>query len=120
MTNLGPCPSCGNTKPCITRKTLPNGKCVCIIECMDEAPAINFSVRGVGETEKEAYEMAVLFWNIRYKLTCKSSYCKETDEWQCHECGGTLQACAMFDPDVDGFVSSPKFCPNCGAVVLDD
>lgn len=66
-------------------------------------------------TKAEAFER----WNTRYKRTCKSSYCKETDERQCHERGGTLQACAMFDPDVDGFVSSPKFCPNCGAEVID-
>ena len=58
-------------------------------------------------------------WNSRYEPTCTSSYCKETDEWQCDTCGGTLQECAMFDPDVDAFVDVPKYCPNCGKRVVE-
>lgn len=73
------------------------------------------------QTNEASYILdAIEAWNTRYKRTCKSDYCRETDEWQCLSCGGTLQNCAMFDPDVDGFVGSPKFCPNCGAEVVDD
>lgn len=121
MSNLEPCPSCGDTKPCIMRKTLPNGMWVCIIECMEEAPAINFSVRGVGETQEEAYEMAVGFWNTRYKRTCKD-IAGGAHDFTCSECGAELELAPMKPigkHETHEYVKV-AYCPSCGAEVLDD
>lgn len=50
--------------------------------------------------------------------TCKGTRCEETNEWLCHDCEGSLAGC-MFDPERDGFVSVPKYCPHCGAKVVE-
>lgn len=64
-------------------------------------------------------ERTVKVMENRAERTCKGHRCEETDEWVCHECGGSLAGC-MFDPVRDGFVCVPNFCPNCGAKVVYD
>lgn len=104
---IKPCPFCGG-KPTTIEMHMGRG----MVQCCKCGASTD-------PDEAKTPEELIKAWNTRYERTCESSYCKETDEWQCHNCGGTLQSCAMFDPDVDGFVDTPKFCPNCGAKVIE-
>ena len=111
MTELKPCPTCGSTNPLVEYTQMANDMWLCMMTCTNDAPAISFSVQGVGETEEEAYEMACEFWNTRYEPTCKKLKCELNigDKYieyrlKCSECEHLLE-----DDD--------NYCPNCGRVI---
>jgi len=102
MTELKPCPFCGNEK--IVIRTLSysesgmfGAKSVCCLECCAEG--------GTQGTEKEAREC----WNRRAERVCIPSAIGGFEPWLqgecCSECGYT---CSAFT----------DYCPGCGARII--
>lgn len=107
MSELKPCPFCGNKPDMWYTERIGLWTIHCFNEDAHRAGA-------AAKTEAEAIEA----WNTRYERTCEGRRCEWSDEWLCSECGGSLAGC-MFKPEVDGFVQIPNFCPNCGAKVVE-
>ena len=58
-------------------------------------------------------------WNTRAERTCHMEQMPECqyDDIACSECGVALWAFSM-DKEGEGVLSTPKYCPNCGAKVV--
>lgn len=112
---LEPCPICGSIKPMAKFEKLPNGMYEFQIICLNDSPCVTFKSMGVGETIDEAKDAAIEAWNTRYKRTCKNSSKHNPDMFfVCSECGWLHTKCSdKEEPQV-------RFCPCCGAEVLND
>lgn len=117
---LKECQFCGSTDPEIRYDLMPNNMRMCKIACWHDAPAIYVECIGIGDTKEEAYEMAAGNWNTRYKRTCEWSIKKGGtfyDVYQCSACGYEY-AESRTDHGIKVELIDAKFCPNCGAEVV--
>lgn len=114
--NLLPCPFCGSTATANTHCIEP-GWWTCSVNCDGIYDHIcSCQMITGGDTEMEAYESAVRAWNTRHVETCEMEY--QTDGmmsgwWKCSVCGeamDTIKACAGRE--------KPKYCGNCGRLVV--
>lgn len=112
-TTLLPCPTCGNADPLVEYTQMANDMWLCMMACTNDAPAISFSVQGVGETEEEAYEMACEFWNIRYEPTCHDFGGEEGSNGEGYDFA--CSACGYLSD-----ITEPNYCPNCGRRVIEE
>lgn len=106
MSELKPCPFCGNEvemRPWKYNHHLTGfiydffcGHCGC-----------SFTA-GYCETEDEA----IVKWNTRAERTCRNVSIKHEGVFICSDCGVYLDIAYMEDAETD---YEPKFCPNCGA-----
>ena len=106
---LKPCPFCGGEAHISASSDGYGVECWnrrCIDMQMDELP-----------TEAEAIDA----WNTRAERTCRDTggYLM----FRCSECGCSVEV-DDFDSGepnifVDGIAATPRYCPNCGAKVVD-
>ena len=103
MTDLKPCPFCGG-EPRIVHFTQDACYVLCEnIDCM--------AMQKVYGTKSEA----IAAWNARAERTCRNIRNWSNHEFECSSCGYELY------PE-DGTYESDgtlRFCPNCGAKVVD-
>lgn len=102
---LKPCPFCGRAAMTATAK---NGlTTVACTECECEFGWF------------ESYDAAVEAWNTRAERTCKNVW-KDWSEWhalfECSVCGAYSH---RFIRHKDGTMDSTRYCPHCGAKVVD-
>ncbi len=77
----------------------------------------------IGMTLEQAEARAISKWNTRAERTChievKHSDSDYTDEphWKCSECGALIP---VYECDGNKPIDYAKYCPNCGAKVVDD
>lgn len=110
MTELKPCPFCGGEAELRDFGEKRNPYIFCDGPCsfvMD------------GDTVEEAIEA----WNTRAERTCSLEKVHDwDDEWEpfgyvCKSCEEALPSC--YGSDSFGNVTTPNFCPNCGARVVE-
>lgn len=130
MTELKPCPFCGNAPELIKE----NGGWT--IECKHHgwpkgklsptAIAGDIDLVSWGDTAK-AKEKLIEAWNTRAERTCEIARV-ETGEPAEHDCDEVLWHCASCHEEVaiyaynengDTWADKPAFCPNCGAKVVE-
>lgn len=102
MSELKPCPFCGDLDPYVSGDDW-NGWYVVCSGCGAD-----------GSTESTKAE-AIDAWNTRAERTCRMEYNEDwsgdelypTEAYQCSMCGGITQE------------GRPHYCPNCGAKVVE-
>lgn len=75
---------------------------------------------GLDGTEEGAAKDAADAWNTRAERTCKPANVAEYawDDFECSECGWVTWSFLM-EHEGCGTVCKPRFCPNCGAKVVE-
>lgn len=104
-TELLPCPFCGGeAEPFNPFDNADGTWCVLCSECA--------SATGFEQTEAEA----IAAWNARAVRTCHNTH--ENRWFKCSACGyGFTDLYAEDESDID---EQPRYCPNCGAKVVDE
>lgn len=119
---LKPCPHCGGEAVRQDIGKTPWGISV-VVRCRG-CEAMVSSANGCA-TQEQAERSAFDRWNRRAERTCRDV--GVMDDFKCSECGCTLcmygredgeDTWALFDGD--GKDTDPRFCPCCGARVVDD
>ena len=116
---LKPCPFCGR-KPKLYRKFYQTPWYFHyrhVVECLDDNCLVKPKV--VYDEECDA----ITAWNTRAEKTCHRVGSIEDgysfNDFKCSECGAVLLRCCI-DVEGEGVFSKPKFCPWCGAKVVED
>ena len=104
---LKPCPFCGGEAHFAVSSDGYAVECdgeLCVRNAMQEHPS---------------EEYAALWWNTRAQGTCQMTeiFCGTESgiEWVCSECGSTCFVSEPLDAD-----EQPRYCPNCGAKVVEE
>ena len=101
---LKPCPFCGGkAEPFNPFENTEGTWCVICSECA--------AATGFEQTEAEAIEA----WNTRAERTCKNNDTDNDEFFQCSECGKS-----SVTEFLRGGYGVPRYCPNCGARVVDE
>lgn len=114
---LKPCPFCGG-EPIMSSYTysLSGAGIQYKVECERHDCPAQPTVDWHYWTAEEAAEA----WNTRAERTCKPANVSEYawDDFECSECGWVTWSFFM-EHEGCGTVCQPRFCPNCGAKVVD-
>ena len=115
---LRPCPFCGRepTMSSYTYSTLGGGYVQFKVECENDNCPAQPTVDWHYWSEAEAAEA----WNTRVERTCKAANVAEYawDDFECSECGWVTWSFLM-EHEGCGTVCQPRYCPNCGAKVVE-
>lgn len=106
MTNLEPCPFCGG------EDGKHSGDCYIIMS------QENVSFINLHHTPMYTSDELLEAYHARYKRTCKMEPDPDYDLVVCSECGYEEEIHLLF-PSSGDQVYDGKFCPSCGAEVLD-
>lgn len=107
MTNeLEPCPFCGGEVK-LDRNFIICDTCAVRME------------RAIVYPRWHEHTELIQRWNTRYKRTCKMEPDPDYDLVVCSECGYEEEIHLLF-PSSGDQVYDGKFCPSCGAEVVDD
>lgn len=129
MAELKPCPFCGKTN---------------IFVCKEDGEyqvVCDFSQEGCGASSgfRESMKKAVEVWNRRVDISALTAadvqpvietenMATVSDEFICKKCGIHLEdySKVVMDEDSDGYIDElhyeyePKFCPECGAKIVEE
>lgn len=115
---LKPCPFCGGEANTFQTRWTNNRWYTCCPSC-ETICGLPDGDEFVGkyDTEAEAAEA----WNTRAERTCKAANLAEYawDDFECSECGWVTWGFFM-EHEGCGTVCKPRFCPNCGAKVVEE
>lgn len=100
--NLKPCPFCGG-----------EGSAYQVLDYPEKiGPRFSVICNGCGASVTTIFQSewtAIEAWNRRAERTCHYVYDKELCAWRCSECGG-----------LEPVGCHVRYCPDCGARVVDE
>lgn len=110
MTELKPCPFCGGEADV---HCFAHDDSECTVMCSNPNCRASVSARSCGSMTT-AYNRARKLWNRRAERTCRPVHTRE--KWECGACGCEIMP--GFMPVFKG-VGVLRYCPNCGAKVVE-
>lgn len=110
---LRPCPFCGGEADV---HYFAHDDSECTVMCSNSNCRASVSSRSCGSMTT-AYNRARKLWNRRAERTCRIKLSK-TSVWHCDGCGQTIDGNCFADNG--GRLTEYRFCPNCGAKVVDE
>jgi hypothetical protein len=128
MTELKPCPFCGGKARIVSDYSSEQDKTRWSLwhECCEhEGSGLGYGHALFPWFETPWYdteEEAVEAWNARAERTCQDADTR-FNAWVCSECKATMLL--LFDDygeptySVEGVADVPRYCPNCGAKVVE-
>lgn len=107
---LKPCPFCGGEPRLVEEISLAK------IACMNRGCEVEPETPWFWSVDEAAEA-----WNTRAERTCKAANVAEYawDDFECSECGWVTWSFLM-EHEGCGTVCKPRYCPNCGAKVVDE
>ena len=117
---LKPCPFCGGEASLYGGTNFETARSAYYVECSDPlcpvCPTTPTADLIAYKTEAKAAEA----WNTRAERTCKPANVAEYawDDFECSECGWVTWSFLM-EHEGCGTVCKPRYCPNCGAKVVE-